>query len=683
MPVLLPLDPGAAAKFFFFDAYTDTDLESVTSEAAPSVTYSSAEESSDVDLSDAETDQPSVPRFLNRPKLGREYFLKSTDDREAATKVKAKVTKPKREERKLERVDHVPVSITPQKIQEEFLSRGDINKKLLEVNALRGRKSVDKQEIVITLLKLVESAKRLKFPALVANLKLHVVSAIFDMLIGQVGSIAMPQNQWQAACKLMNEALELAEEHSEVVLDSKALLDRTEDAGIDSIIVSPLSLLPFILKLEQELTKSLQITDYRSADYQSRLDDELDFLKLTERAQKYYQKEKLSHHLIQVSQRQLEHLYFKTPNNLNNLLAFGEFVNRDVNSDITTTIKNLVSTILTESSSRDRVKLQENMGEEQLIITKTALYYVYHLALLGDFFGARDRFLMSHADRIFDPKSQIFGDASLQILYNRTIAVLGVAAFRAGQFSDCHLLLHDLLEGGKSKELLSQEKKRLVAFNMWISLEVLEGVYFLSSMLLEIPNEAMGKSPIALKSTSTSNQSLFDCSEKSRKVVSRLYKRHQSILQRSYLSAVPETSRDLVVELSKMIDSSQIDKAIVILNSLNIWSYFSDSEIIKKSFQNNLREAALLCFLLSKLHSFSAIPLNLLQAMFGLDFDSVVALISQCIVRNMIVAKLNLIKNDWFILCHNQPIPDPIALEILNLSEKCSFIVDQVPDPIE
>lgn len=141
-------------------------------------------------------------------------------------------------------------------------------------------------------------------------------------------------------------------------------------------------------------------------------------------------------------------------------------------------------------------------------------------------------------------------DLPTQILYNRTLVQLGLCGFRHSHIKEAHNALLDIQSGGRAKELLAQgllpqrqhertseqekqEKQRQIPFHMHINLEMLECVYLVSAMLIEIPYMAAHE---------------FDAR---RRMISKSFHHQLKNSERQSLVGPPESMREHVVAASK------------------------------------------------------------------------------------------------------------------------------------
>jgi translation initiation factor 3 subunit C len=137
---------------------------------------------------------------------------------------------------------------------------------------------------------------------------------------------------------------------------------------------------------------------------------------------------------------------------------------------------------------------------------KAILCNVYFLSIYNKYTTAKELFVRSHIFEII----HAFKDQQLKILFNRTLAQLGLAAFRKGEYVNCHTYLHPLCSNGTSKlkEYLSQsynkeneknlffdkdDKKRLIPYIMTINIDEVESTYYIVSMIIDLPNIILSK----------------------------------------------------------------------------------------------------------------------------------------------------------------------------------------------
>ncbi|KAK0424272.1 hypothetical protein QR680_008585 [Steinernema hermaphroditum] len=167
---------------------------------------------------------------------------------------------------------------------------------------------------------------------------------------------------------------------------------------------------------------------------------------------------------------------------------------------------------------------------------RAMLCQIYHHALHDRWHRARDLMLMSHLQAIVD-----HSDVSSQILYNRTICQLVLCAFCHGFIREAHQRLSEIQNTQRVKELLAQsclitprqaektpeqekiERSRQIPYHMHINIELMEFVYLICSMLLEIPNLACHEYDTRRRLLSRSFNYQLKLSEKSPLAKGRLF----------------------------------------------------------------------------------------------------------------------------------------------------------------
>jgi translation initiation factor 3 subunit C len=192
-----------------------------------------------------------------------------------------------------------------------------ILKHLRTIMESRGKKNTDRVEQIKVMEKLLEVATT---PYQQVRVLLTLISTRFDMSTGS--QTFMSQEQWKAGEKDFGKLLEVLEEHPELVVVETA--EEWEDDEKQPTITAgekfkiPGSIVSYVERLDDELTRSLQHIDPHTAEYIDRLSDEGALYNNIVRALLYTEglaKDKglgvSQDSLNRTVMRRLEHVYFK------------------------------------------------------------------------------------------------------------------------------------------------------------------------------------------------------------------------------------------------------------------------------------------------------------------------------------------------------------------------------------
>jgi translation initiation factor 3 subunit C len=193
-----------------------------------------------------------------------------------------------------------------------------IQKHLRAIVESRGRKNTDRGEQI----KIMEELNKVaETPYLKIRVLQTLVSARFDL--GSGTTTSMPLEHWKAAERELAALLSLLETHKDhVVLEGAEEWeddDKTPTLGPDDKYIKvPGSVVSYIERLDDELTRSLQSIDPHTSEYIDRLTDEASLYNIILQGLLYYETirkdaalEIPQESLNRIIQRRLDHVYFK------------------------------------------------------------------------------------------------------------------------------------------------------------------------------------------------------------------------------------------------------------------------------------------------------------------------------------------------------------------------------------
>ncbi|KAJ3107941.1 Translation initiation factor 3 subunit c [Physocladia obscura] len=541
----------------------------------------------------------------------------------------------------------------------------NLYKRLQELILARGKKSTDK-------VAQIEHLSRLLDIAVTPHMKIQVLLALipsqFDYNPLSTGGF-LPTEYWKSTRANIDTLLDLLESNQSITI-SETIAGEDVDPAENEINfkeAKPINLrgniYSFVDRLSDEFIKSLQNIDPHTTEYIERLKDETPLYVLIVRAQKYFERVNSVESSDSCILKRVLHIYYKT----DNVIAFMESAVPPIRRG-NVIPSNLVHSLCTKLYETGDIRIR----------ARALLAHVYHLALHGKFYEARDMLLMSHLQEQAQNT-----DIDTQILYNRTIVQLGISAFRMGLIRESANALQDFFGSGKTKELLAQgfqansrfgapggivektpeqerlEKQRLLPFHMHINLELLECIYLTCSMLLEIPNMAMY------------------AHDSRRKMISKPFRRNLDYNQKQVFIGPPENTRDHIMAAAKALSAGEWEKCRDYVHAIKIWTLMPASAAIKEMLTKKIQEEGLRTYIFQFAPHYDSLGLHQLSGMFSLAIPHVHSILAKMIVNEELCASLDE-PTSTVVLHRNAPGVEMSRLEYLAgvYAEKVATLVD-------
>ncbi|RAH51065.1 translation initiation factor eIF3 core subunit c [Aspergillus brunneoviolaceus CBS 621.78] len=515
-----------------------------------------------------------------------------------------------------------------------------ILKHLRAIVESRGKKNTDRLEQIRTMEKLLEVAQS---PYQRIRIYLTLISTRFDLTSSSSGNY-MAVDQWKFAEQEFATLLSVLENNRDYVVTEGA--EEWEDDEKQPTVTAgetlhiPGSIVSYVERLDDELTRSLQNIDPHTAEYIDRLGDEKQLYTNLVRTQTYVEgltsaekSDPRQDSINRVVMRRLEHIYFK-PSQVVTILEEATWKALPAELDTKITPRANVGDVTELVQTLCNYLFKNSDG---IIRARAMLCQIYFLALHDQYYRSRDLMLMSHLT-----ENIANFDVSTQILFNRTLVQIGLCAFRAGLIYEAQTTLSEVCGSGRQKELLAQgiilqrystvspeqerlERQRQLPFHMHINLELLECIYLTSSMFLEVPLMAQTSSSPEMK----------------RRVISKTFRRMLDYNERQVFTGPPENTRDGVIMSAKFLAAGDWKKAAEMLNSIKIWDLMPQPEKVKEMLSQQIQEEGLRTYLFTYAPFYDSLSLATLATMFELPEKKIQAIISRMISHEELAAALD------------------------------------------
>lgn len=621
----------------------------------------------------SDSDESSSESESEGPMTLREKFLKKTTTKEEdESKRKQRADRKQREGKVPKEGDGgwetvkkgsvIPTEKPKMFGKDDEISVKTVTNKLNEIIAARGKKGTDRKEQIELVHELMGIARENNLgDAMYIKIQYHLIIAIFDY--APSGSDSMRPDLWEKALKKIEELLEMLQSVPDLSI-GEHITDETENLEVSPYKVHG-DVVTIIERMDEEFCKLVKACDAHSNEFIVKLRDEVQVCTIIDTMLEYQEKQGQVSDICRIYLRKIEHVYYKYEKEAANQ-ARGKIPE---NEETTLTLMDKLCTYIYVRDNTDRLR------------TRAVLCHIYHMALHDCWYKARDLMLMAHLQETIQ-----HSDLPTQILYNRTLVQLGLCGFRHAHIKDAHNALLDIQSGGRAKELLAQgllpqrqhertseqekqEKQRQIPFHMHINLEMLECVYLVSAMLIEIPYMAAHE---------------FDAR---RRMISKSFHHQLKNSERQSLVGPPESMREHVVAASKAMRNGnwRVARDLLLNEKMNskVWDLFHNADEVREMLGRKVQEESLRTYLFTYSHVYDSISLVHLSEMFELPHPTVHAIISKMIINEEIMGSLD--EPTLCLVMHKtepsqlQSLSLQLADKLYNLVENNERVLDQKP----
>jgi len=538
---------------------------------------------------------------------------------------------------------------------EKVLTQEDIGKEIAEMYKENGKKEF----------KILEAANRLNIladKAIAPQLKLFANVMRLKLLNSHYRSMVppppfMPVAFWKQQVSTLDTIFDLCEKNANInvvesgedsyeVIIQEALdtalpkeeLEKRQaakkDQGPSNYIVA-YNLYLVLELLDDELVKSLRKLDLHKFEYLSRVKDELDFVDTYRSALKFYQRQNDSVNEAKVAAQLIQHVYFRIEDPADN----GELT-KDV---------------------AEWTKIVLKQGDERMKM-RSVLAQIYQHAINDRFFEARDLLLKTHLQDVISHT-----DISTQILFNRTMAQLGLSAFRGGMLQEARACLFDIYNSQNQREMIGQslsknhdntgeEEQRLVPHHMRINPDLIEVAVLVSMMLEEIP--AFVANP-----------------RRKEPAQARPFWRYYHIPQNTDVNGPPQSTREHIIAAARCLQVGDWRGCFAMIEDLGVWKLMHErtSKMLQDKLKQLIKEESLRTTLFAHSAYFQSIKISELVEMYEMSEEQVRSIICHMILTNDLHASIDQ-PTGTLVPLHQEP----TKLQILSqqLVEKTNTFVD-------